>query len=119
MGSILSDVKKMLAIPEEAKDFDQDLLIFINSAFASLHQLGVGPPEGFSIDDETQTWDGVVEGPKYNDVKTYIYLKVRVLFDPPTVATVMNAYNEQINKFEWLLNTRREVDKWESERPTS
>lgn len=118
MASILTDIKKMLALPEEVKDFDQDLVIFINAAFSNLQQLGVGPEDGYAISDDADRWDDFITGPKFNDVKTYIFLNVRILFDPPTVGTVMNAYKAQLDKLEWLLNVKREEDKWYQENPT-
>ena len=112
MGSILNDTKKMLAIPEESKEFDQDIIIFINATLSRLEQLGVGPVGGYTITGEEEDWSEFEDRPTFSDIKTYVYLSVRVYFDPPTVGTVMNAFKEQIEKLEWTINVKREEDKW-------
>lgn len=112
MGSILNDTKKMLAIPEESKEFDQDIIIFINSALSRLEQLGLGPVGGYAITGDEEDWSEFEDRPTFSDIKTFIYLSVRILFDPPTVGTVMNAFKEQIEKLEWTINVKREEDKW-------
>lgn len=105
MESILTSIKKLLGIPEEYTHFDDDLIIHINSVFMVLNQIGVGPAEGFYIEDDSTTWDKYLTDPaKLQMVKTYIYLKVRMLFDPPANGTVMNSMKEHINEFEWRLN---------------
>lgn len=112
MGSILNDVKKLLAIPEESKEFDQDIIIFTNSALSRLGQLGIGPEGGYAISDDKDDWSEFEDRHNFNDVKSYIYLYVRVLFDPPTVGTVMNAFKEQMERLEWLINVKREEETW-------
>lgn len=112
MGSILNDVKKMSALPPENTDFDQELILFINTAFATLSQLGVVSSEGYSIQDEKSEWEDVIPNDVYNDVKTYVYLRVRMLFDPPTVGVLSNSFEEQIKELEWRLNVKREEDVW-------
>lgn len=112
MGSILNDTKKLLAIPEESKEFDQDIIIFVNSALSRLGQLGVGPEGGYAIADDTDDWSEFEDRHIFNDVKSYVYLYVRVLFDPPTVGTVMNAFKEQMERLEWLINVKREEETW-------
>lgn len=110
MESILTSVKKLLGIDEEYEHFDADIIMHINSVFSILTQLGVGPSEGFSIEDKTVTWDEYFsEAGEYHSVKTYIYLKVRLLFDPPTSSAVMEAMNRQISEFEWRLNAVAEA----------
>lgn len=105
MESILTSIKKLLGITEEYTHFDADIIMHINSVFMVLNQLGVGPAEGFFIEDESTTWDEYLGDPtKLQIVKSYIYLKVRMLFDPPASGTVMNSMKEQINEFEWRLN---------------
>lgn len=104
MDSILTSIKSMLGIPEEHKHFDTDLIMHINSVFTILTQLGVGPSEGFAIKDETGNWsDFVSEDAKTELVKSYMYLKVKLLFDPPLGSAVIDAINKQINEFEWRL----------------
>lgn len=111
MDSILTSVKKLLGITEEYKHFDPDVIIHINSVFLTLQQIGVGPAEGFSIVDEYATWDSFLpEGnPNFEATKSYVYLKVRLLFDPPTSSAVMEAMNRQISELEWRLNVEAET----------
>lgn len=105
MESILTSIKKMLGIVEEYEHFDADLTMHINSAFAVLNQLGVGPSEGFSISDKTATWrDFTKDDSKLDPVKSYIYLKVKMIFDPPQSSAIAEAYKNQISEFEWRLN---------------
>jgi hypothetical protein len=107
--SILKSTKKILGIDAEYLVFDQDIITHINAAFSILNQLGVGPVEGYFIEDESDTWDEfLVPENQLNLVKTYIYLKVRVLFDPPGTSFLLNAANEQIKEYEWRLNVFRE-----------
>lgn len=105
MDSILKTIKKLLGISDEETHFDTDIIMHINSVFSILHQLGVGPDKSFSIQDDTATWDDFIENDNnFNDVKTYIYLKVRLLFDPPVSSSVMSAMERQISELEWRLN---------------
>lgn len=105
MESILKSIKKLLGISDDETHFDSDLIMHINSVFAILNQLGVGPSKSFSIQDDTAVWDDFIEdNPNFNDVKTYIYLKVRLLFDPPTNSSVLSAMERQISELEWRLN---------------
>ena len=104
MDSILTSIKKLLGITEEYEHFDMDLIIHINSVFMILKQLGVGPEEGFSITGKTETWNDYLSDPsKIELVKSYIYLKVKLIFDPPLGSAVMEAINRQISEFEWRL----------------
>lgn len=104
MESILTSIKKLLGISAEYEHFDQDIIIHINSVFMILTQLGVGPEEGFSISDEDAVWSDFVQGNSLIEaVKSYMYLKVRLLFDPPASSTVMESMNRMINEFEWRL----------------
>ena len=103
--SILTSIKKLLGIDDSYGHFDADLIIHINSVFATLHQLGVGPVEGFSIQSEDETWDDFI-GENFNifaSVKSYIYLKVRLLFDPPISSAAIDAIKEQIKEYEFRL----------------
>lgn len=105
MDSILKTIKKLLGISDEETHFDTDIIMHINSVFSILHQLGVGPDKSFSIQDDTATWDDFIEDDNnFNDVRTYIYLKVRLLFDPPASSSVMSAMERQISELEWRLN---------------
>ena len=84
MESILTSIKKLLGITEEYDQFDPDIIMHINSVFMILTQLGVGPAEGFSIEDDTAVWtDFIQDVKKLESVKTYVYLKVKLAFDPP------------------------------------
>lgn len=105
MDSILTSIKKLLGITEEYEHFDPDIIMHINSAFMILNQLGVGPEEGFSIRDKSSTWDEFIpEGSNLEAVKTYVHLKVKLMFDPPLSSTVIEAIKSQINELEWRLN---------------
>lgn len=112
MGSILNDIKKLLNIQEEDESFDTDIIIHINSAFFVLNQLGVGPSVPFSITDKTSTWEDFIGDDKKNlaAVKTYIYLKVRIVFDPPTSSYVLTSMQNQINEHEWRFREQVEYD---------
>ena len=104
MESILTSVKKLLGIAEDYTHFDSDLIMHINSAFLVLNQLGVGPSEGFRIVDESEIWDDFIGESNLELVKSYIFLKVKLLFDPPTSSAAMESANRMINEFEWRLN---------------
>ena len=106
MESILTSIKKLLGIAEENTDFDTDIVIHINSVFTTLTQLGVGPAEGFYIEDESPMWENFIDDPnKLQAVKTYMYLKVRLLFDPSSLgSSTLAAYERQIQELEWRLN---------------
>ena len=111
MESILTSIKKMLGIAEEYEHFDQDIIIHINSTFMGLTQMGVGPANGFSIEDDTSLWtDFVRDTNKIQAVKSYMFLKVRLLFDPPTSSSVIESYNRMISEYEWRLNVAVETD---------
>lgn len=104
MDSILISIKKLLGIAEEYEQFDIDLIIHINSAFSTLTQLGIGPEEGFFIEDETTVWsDYVQDNNILGHVKTYVFLKTKILFDPPASATILEAYNRSILELEYRL----------------
>lgn len=105
MDSILTSIKKMLGIAEEYTHFDDDLIMHINSVFSTLTQIGVGPSEGFSISDEHANWeDFIPPDNRLNNVKTYIYQKVRLMFDPPVSSAHLTALNESVKELEWRLN---------------
>lgn len=106
MESILTSIKKLLGITEEYTHFDNDLIMHINSVLMILSQLGVGPSEGYSISSSAETWTDFLgdDLKKLQSVKSYVALKVRLMFDPPTSSSVMEAINNQIREFEWRLN---------------
>ena len=109
--SILTSVKKMLGIAKEYEHFDSDLIMHINSVLMILSQLGIGPVEGFLIEDETASWsDFIPEGKNLELVKSYMFLKVRLLFDPPLSSSVLGATNRMINEFEWRLQNGAEEE---------
>ena len=109
--SILTSIKTQLALMPEDESFDNELIIFINAAFARLTQLGVGPTTGFSIQDDSTTWDEfVVDITQEEMAKVYIYLKVKTLFDPPTNSSLAKAMEEQIKEYEYLLKVEAEDD---------
>lgn len=106
--SILNTIKKMLGIPTTDTAFDTDIITNINSVFMILHQLGVGPESTpFEIQDDTNTWGDFVTDPiYYSAVKTYIYLKVKLMFDPAGTSFVLDAMHRQIQELEWRLCTQ-------------
>lgn len=111
MDSILTSIKKMLGISEDYTQFDADLIMHINSVFLNLTQLGVGPASGFSIEDETTEWtDFINNNAQLQAVKSYIYLKVKLLFDPPLSSAVIESTNRMIAELEWRLNVTAESD---------
>lgn len=111
--SILNSTKKVLNLADDYEAFDQDVIMHINSVFSTLNQLGVGPVEGFMIEDADQEWTAFLAGdPRLNHVKTYVYLRVRMLFDPPTTGYHKDAMVDQIKELEWRLNVQREDTQW-------
>lgn len=110
MESILTSIKKLLGIAEEHDQFDVDIILHINTALMTLRQLGVGPQDGFMITGDTETWiDYLGDTKLLESVKTYVYLKVKMVFDPPTSSFVLEAMNRQAQEYEFRLNV--EVDK--------
>lgn len=105
MESILTSIKKLLGITEEYEHFDSDIIMHINSVFMILTQLGVGPEDGFTINNKETTWNEFTnDDKKIEAVKSYVYMKVKLLFDPPASSSVMEAMNRSISEFEWRLN---------------
>lgn len=117
MDSILTSIKKLLGITEEYTNFDADIIMHINTIFMILRQLGVGPSEGFRIEDDKAVWDDFIKVDYSNPesastlsaVKSYIHLKVKLLFDPPLSSAVMEAIKQSINELEWRLNVEAET----------
>jgi hypothetical protein len=118
-ASILLSTKKILGIAEDYTVFDLDIITHINSVFSTLTQLGVGPPEGFMIEDESALWEdfNTTDDAQYNAVKSYVFLRVRLLFDPPTTSYLIAAFDEQIKELEWRLNAHREEEGWTDPNP--
>ena len=105
MDSILTSIKKLLGIAEDYTQFDDDIITHINTVFLNLTQLGVGPEEGFSIEDDVASWDDFIEdNVQLQAVKSYMYLKVKLLFDPPLSTSVVESMNRMIAELEWRLN---------------
>lgn len=105
MDSILTSIKKLLGITEDYTHFDMDIIMHINSVLSILNQLGVGPSEGFFIEDKFATWDDfVADRSKIEMVKSYVYMKVRLMFDPPQSSAVENSMKSMISELEWRLN---------------
>lgn len=111
MESILTSVKKLLGITPECTNFDSDIIMHINSVFLILNQIGVGPSKGYRITDEFNTWDEFIpeDNPRLEAVKSYMYMKVKLLFDPPSNSSVMESTNRLLSELEWRIYT--EVDK--------
>lgn len=117
-NSILDSTKKILGLDAGYTAFDLDVITHINSALATLNQLGIGPENGFAITDSTSTWDEVLGAFKnYNLAKSYVYLRVRLLFDPPNTSFVLTALNEQLRELEWRLSVDRESRDWVAPMP--
>lgn len=111
--SILLTTKKALGIAEDYDVFDQNLIMFINGVFSTLNQIGIGPADGFEIEDDASTWSEYIGvNVQYNSVKTYMYLRVRILFDPPTTSFLIDAITKQKEELEWRLSVLRESGRW-------
>lgn len=107
--SILVTIKKMLGLSDDYTPFDTDITIHINAALMNLTQLGVGPKEGFEISDYNETWEQfLTNNTKLGSVKTYVYLYVKMLFDPPSNSFVMDAMKRQLEEIGWRLNVQAE-----------
>ena len=116
MDSILTTIKKNLGITDEYTQFDPEIMMHINSVFMILtQQLGVGPEAGFRIADKGDSWSDFIpeDDLRFEAVKTYLYLKVKLMFDPPDRAAIMESYNSQIRELEWRLNVAAESSKSE------
>lgn len=111
--SILTSVKKALGLAEEYTAFDADILMHINSAFVTLNQLGIGPEDGFSIEDKSVLWGTFLGTDKrLNNVKTWTYLSVRLVFDPPATSFTIDAFQKQLDELTWRISVRREEEIW-------
>ena len=103
--SILTSIKKLLGITEDYDYFDQDIIMHINAAFMVLTQLGVGPSEGFLITDDTDTWsDFIDDATNFVSIQSYVYMKVKLMFDPPQNSFTVDSMTKLVNELEWRLN---------------
>ena len=109
MDSILTSIKKLLGIEAEYTHFDADIIMHINTVLMELTQLGVGPTEGFIIEDDSAIWDDFIsDNLKLQAVKSYIYLNVKLLFDPPLTASVLESMRRMSDELKWRLNVAAE-----------
>lgn len=113
--SILDSMKEALGVPVAQTAFDAELTLHINTVLSTLRQLGVGPASGFAITGKDEVWADFIDPtamPKFNDVKTYVLLRVKLIFDPPATSFVIDAYKEQVQEIAWRLNVSREETDW-------
>ena len=111
MESILTSIKKLLGITESYEHFDPEIIMHINSVLMILTQMGIGPSEGFIIEDDSSLWtDFLQDTTNLEAVRSYIHHKVRLMFDPPTSGVVADAMNRTINELEWRLNVNAELN---------
>jgi hypothetical protein len=122
--SILLSVKKALGVSPDDESFDLDIMMYINGEFSTLNGLGVGPAEGFVIEDESSEWSEFIDPDedetskvKLSQAKTCVILRTRLLFDPPTQAFLLEAVKDQLREFEWRLNVNRENEEWVDPNP--
>lgn len=108
--SILNTIKKLLGMTPEYTAYDTDIIVAINSTFNVLYQLGVGPEQPFSIEDKYAIWSQYTEDRKTIEmVKTYIYMKVKLIFDPPLNSSVLESYKQMVSEYEWRLNVEDDI----------
>lgn len=116
MDSILTSIKKSLGIMPEYEHFDDEIIMHINTTFMNLAQLGVGPSEGFTIKDSDAVWsDFIPKSPCFEAVKSYTYLKVKLLFDSPTNAALIESMQRQIAELEWRISAAVDMGNSEEE----
>jgi hypothetical protein len=117
--SILTSIKKILGLAEDYTAFDPDIILYINSVLSTLSELGIGPPTGFSIEDKTAEWVDLLgdDLPLFQDVRTYIGLRVRILFDPPATSFHLAAMESQIQEHVWRISVKREDVAWVDPNP--
>ena len=108
--SILTSVKRLLGIAEDYEHFDTEIILNINSVLTVLNQLGLGPKDGFGIEDKTAAWDSFIgERKDLQAIITYVSLKVRLMFDPPQSGFLVESINKLCQEFEWRLNVQAET----------
>lgn len=116
--SILNSTKNTLDLTPDYTAFDDRIVMFINAVFSDLAQLGLGPTEGFMIEDASALWDDFLDANmQRNNVKTYMFLRVKLLFDPPGTSYLIQMYERQIKELEWRLNVQREGTEWTDPSP--
>ena len=116
MNSILASIKQMVGGEVNGDTFDLDLITHINMVFMELMQLGVGPAKGFYIEDDTDLWTDFMDyGPALNAVKTLMYLKVKLVFDPPPSPTTVQSFEREIARLEWRLGAQCDTGKEENQ----
>jgi hypothetical protein len=109
--SILKTTKKLLGLGDDYTPFDLDVIIHINTALSTLHDLGIGPANGFAISSESEKWvDFLGDDPRMSPAKSYVFLKVKHIFDPPTTGYLVQAHADIMKELEWRLNAIRESD---------
>jgi len=118
-GSILDTTKRQLGLDPEDDSFDIEIITHINSIFFVLQQLGVGPVNGYSIENRSEMWSDFIGVEQISAVKTYMGLKVRLIFDPPSTGPLNQAMENQVNQLEWRLNVHMEGVKWDATPVTS
>lgn len=106
--SILNDIKEQCGIIPDYTVFDNQLIVDINSAFATLHQLGYGPEEGFSIEGQNEEWDDLITSKRFNFIKNYVIAKVHLMFDPPTSSVAVEQLNKEVDQYEWRITSEVE-----------
>src|SRR5699024_10648602 len=110
VDSILDDIKKMLGLSSDYTVFDKDIIIHINTAIMALQQMGVGVSYAYYVQNARDRWDDFLNGHEdLEAVKTYIYLRVRMAFDPPTSSAVIDAMSRTMSELEWRLNVRADI----------
>lgn len=106
--SILLSIKKLLGLTDDYNEFDDDIIMHINTVLANLVQIGVGPKDGYFIEDENAKWnDFLPDINTLHQVKSFVYLKVRLLFDPPSNSVLTDSINRQIAELEWRMYTQK------------
>ncbi len=118
INSILTSVKRSLGLAEDYTAFDPDIILLINSSFSTLNQLGVGPEAGLQIEDATATWDSLLGSDKrLNSVKEYVFLDVRLIFDPPSTSYTIQAFQKKLDELTWRINVYKEKTIWTNPNP--
>lgn len=116
--SILTSTKKVLGIAEEYTAFDEDIIMHINTVFSTLNQLGVGPLGGFAIADKTAVWsDFLADDLRLNNIKSYMFMRVKLMFDPPSTSYLITSMQNQVDQLEWRISIQRESTAWVDPEP--
>lgn len=113
--TILEDIRHAIGLGDEHTFFDSDLILHVNSTFDIIHQLGAGPIDGFVIEDGSETWDDYFAGYKTIEfIKTYMYISVKLVFDPPQNSFLVKALEDKQKEYEWRINVAAESKYWKS-----